>query len=454
MTHTSINPATGETLARFDDYPAARLETALATAATAQPAWAGLALEKRCAHLRELAQLLKTQRDALADIMTLEMGKLTREARAEVEKCALACEFYAEQAARFLADEPISSDAGKSYVAYQPLGTVFAVMPWNFPFWQVLRFAAPTLAAGNTALLKHAPNVPQCALAIENLFKEAGFPPGVFQTLLISTDQAAQVIGDARVHAVTLTGSERAGRAVAATAGEHLKKCVLELGGSDAFIVLDDADLDWTVAQARKARFQNAGQSCIAAKRFIVVDSIAEEFVTRLAAAASELAPGDPRDDHTTLGPMAREDLRAGLHTQVRDALQHGARAVCGGAPLDGPGYYYPATVLDGITPAMRAWREELFGPVASVIRVKDEAEALQVANGSPYGLGSSVWTRDTARGEAMARQLAAGSAFVNGMVKSDPRLPFGGVKQSGYGRELSQHGIREFVNAKTVWLK
>jgi len=454
MPHTSINPASGEILARFDDYPAARLETALATAATVQPAWAARPLEERCALLRALAQLLKSQRDALADIMTREMGKLTREARAEIEKCALACEFYADQAAAFLADETIGSDAGKSYVAYQPLGIVFAVMPWNFPFWQVLRFAAPTLVAGNAALLKHAPNVPQCALAIEKLFQEAGFPSGVFQTLLISTDQAAQVIGDARVHAVTLTGSERAGRAVAATAGEHLKKCVLELGGSDAFIVLDDADLDWTVAQARKARFQNAGQSCIAAKRFIVTAGIAEDFVARFTAAVGELVPGDPRDEHTTLAPMARDDLRAGLHAQVQDALQHGARALCGGALLDGPGFYYPATVLDGITPDMRAWREELFGPAASIIRVKDEAEALQVANGSPYGLGSSVWTRDTARGEALARQLAAGSAFVNGMVKSDPRLPFGGVKQSGYGRELSHHGIREFVNAKTVWLK
>jgi succinate-semialdehyde dehydrogenase/glutarate-semialdehyde dehydrogenase len=353
-----------------------------------------------------------------------------------------------------VADEVIPSDAGKSLVAYQPLGTVLAVMPWNFPLWQVFRFAAPALAAGNTALLKHASNVPQCALAIERVFTDAGFPSGVFKTLMIRAAQVEQVIGDARVHAVTLTGSEAAGRQVAAAAGTHLKKSVLELGGSDPFIVLADADLEATVNTALVSRFQNAGQSCIAAKRFIVVDDIADAFVERFTSGVETLQPGNPNDAHTTLAPMAREDLRNELHAQVNDSLARGATAVTGCAPLAGPGFFYAASILDHVTPGMPAYEQELFGPVAAVIRVRNETEALAVANASRFGLGASVWTQDAARGERLARQIQSGACFVNGLVKSDPRLPFGGVKASGYGRELSHHGLREFVNAKTLWVR
>jgi succinate-semialdehyde dehydrogenase/glutarate-semialdehyde dehydrogenase len=382
------------------------------------------------------------------------MGKLLSEARAEVAKCALACDYYAEQAPAFLADEVIASDAGKSLVAYQPLGTVLAVMPWNFPLWQVFRFLAPTLAAGNTGLLKHASNVPQCALAVERLVQEAGFPEGVFRTLLIDARDVAGVIADPRVQAVTLTGSEPAGRQVAATAGEQLKKSVLELGGSDAFVVLEDADLDLAVPQAVASRFLNAGQSCIAAKRFIVLAAVAEDFVARFKTAIEALTPGDPTAADSSLAPMARTDLREELHAQVQASVAAGATLVTGGSVMAGPGAFYAPTLLDHVGPGMAAFEEELFGPVATVIRVADEAEALAVANDSRFGLGGSVWTRDTTRGEAFARRLQAGAAFVNGMVKSDPRLPFGGIKASGYGRELSHFGLHEFVNAKTVWIK
>jgi len=382
------------------------------------------------------------------------MGKLYGEAKAEVEKCAWVCEFYAEQAEGFLADEIVGSDASRSLVAYQPLGTVFAIMPWNFPFWQVFRFAAPSLAAGNTGLLKHASNVSQCALAIERVFDEAGLPDGVFRTLLVDGETASKVIGDRRIHAVTLTGSDRAGRAVAAKAGHHLKKTVLELGGSDAFIVLADADMDLAVEEGVKARYMNAGQSCIAAKRFIVVESISTEFTERFREKVESLLPGDPFDGETTLAPMARGDLRDDLDAQVRDALRQDANRVTGCQPLDREGFFYAPSILDGISPGMRAWSEELFGPVASIITVRDANEAVEVANASNFGLGGCVWTQDVARGEMLARRMECGAAFVNGMVKSDPRLPFGGVKESGYGRELARHGIREFVNAKTLWVR
>ncbi|MFQ5487221.1 MAG: NAD-dependent succinate-semialdehyde dehydrogenase [Gammaproteobacteria bacterium] len=453
MAFHSLNPATGETFAVIDAWDEARLETALAAAAGAAAAWAGRPLAQRCELLRRSAEVLRVRRDELARLITCEMGKLITEARAEIEKCALVCDYYADQAPAFLADELIPSDAGRSFVAHQPLGTVLAVMPWNFPFWQVFRFAAPALAAGNTGLLKHASNVPQCALAIESVFREAGVPEGVFRTLMITSDQVAGVIADGRVHAVTLTGSEAAGREVAACAGRYLKKTVLELGGSDPFIVLADADLETAVQVAVTSRFLNAGQSCIAAKRFIVVPAVADEFLARFRAAVEALHCGDPLVEATTLAPLARPDLREELHRQVQASLAAGAVAVTGCAPHPGRGAYYLPSILDRVGPGMPACEEELFGPVAAVIRVADEEEALAVANGSRFGLGGSVWTRDVERGEALARRIESGAVFVNGLVKSDPRLPFGGIKASGYGRELSHHGLREFLNIKSIWV-
>ncbi|WP_127478356.1 NAD-dependent succinate-semialdehyde dehydrogenase [Sulfurivermis fontis] len=454
MAFQSINPANGERLAEYPAWDSAAIEQALAEAARAAPAWAATPLAERCALMRRAAAILRERREALARTITLEMGKLRREALAEVDKSALGCEYYAEHGVAFLADEEIASDAGRSFVAWQPLGTVLAVMPWNFPLWQVFRFAAPALVAGNTGLLKHASNVPQCALAIEAIFRDAGFPAGVFRTLMISSAQVEGVIRDARVHAVTLTGSEPAGRQVAATAGACLKKSVLELGGSDAFIVLEDAELDWTVQQAVASRFLNGGQSCIAAKRFIVVDAVAAAFLPRFQAAVEQLRAGDPMDEATTLAPLARPDLRDELHRQVTDSIAAGAVALTGCRPLEGTTTYYAPSILDQVRPGMRAYEEELFGPVAIVIRARDEADAVRIANDSRFGLGGSVWTADSARGERVARQLECGCAFVNGLVKSDPRLPFGGIKASGYGRELSLLGIREFVNAKTVWVR
>jgi len=454
MAMDSINPATGERVKSFDYWDAKTLDTALTAVAAASPAWQQTSFSERASLLRAAAATLRKNVTGYAALITQEMGKLVKEARAEVEKCALACDYYAEHGARFLADEEIASDAGRSYVAHLPLGTVLAVMPWNFPFWQVFRFAAPGLMAGNTAVLKHASNVPQCALAIEDIFREAGFPKGVFRTLMISAAQTESVIADPRIHAVTLTGSEPAGRKVAATAGANLKKTVLELGGSDAFVVLDDADLDAASTTAVASRFLNNGQSCIAAKRFIVVDAVAEDFVSRFKTKASTLQAGDPTEEETTLGPMARPDLRDELHKQVTDSIAAGARAVLGCQPIVGKGSFYAASILDGVRPGMRAYEEELFGPVAIVIRAKNEDDALRIANDNRYGLGGAVWTRDSTRGERFARRMQCGASFVNGLVKSDPRLPFGGIKASGYGRELSHHGIREFVNAKTIWMK
>lgn len=452
--YLSINPANAEKVWVCDVWDAEHLERVLAKTASATPAWGATPVAERCRFLRRTAEVLREQKEELARLITTEMGKLSGEARAEVDKCALACDFYAEHSPVLLTDELIPSDAGKSLVAYQPLGTVLAIMPWNFPLWQVFRFAAPALASGNTALLKHASNVPQCAMAIERVFANAGLPHGVFHTLLISAAQTEQLIADPRIHAVTLTGSEPAGRRVAASAGAHLKKTVLELGGSDPFIVLSDADLDLTVHNAVLSRFQNAGQSCIAAKRFIVVDQIAESFLERFKREVEALNAGDPGDTTTTLAPMARGDLRDELHKQVSESIERGAIAVSGCGFLPGAGYFYAASILDRVAPGMPAYEQELFGPVAAVIRVRDDADALTVANASRFGLGGSVWTQDTARGERIARQVQSGACFVNGMVKSDPRLPFGGVKASGYGRELSYHGLREFVNAKTIWIR
>lgn len=453
MPFTSINPANGDALASFETWDDQTLERAIQQAANAVPLWSASNVQKRSACLRKLAERLLERKQELACLITLEMGKLIKEARAEIEKCALGCNYYAEHGAQFLLDESVESDAHKSSISYQPLGTVLAVMPWNFPFWQVFRCAAPVLMAGNTVLLKHASNVPQCALAIEELFTEAGFPAGVFRTLLIGNEQVEKVLADARVHAVSVTGSVDAGRKIATYAGSHLKKSVLELGGSDAFIVLEDADLDYTVAQAMAARFQNAGQSCIAAKRFIVVDALAEEFIAHFKSAVEKLRSGNPLDEEVTLAPLARADLRNELHKQVSDSITQGATMVTGCTPLDGPGNYYAPSILDNVKPGMRAYSEELFGPVASIIHARDEEHALAIANDSRFGLGGSVWTRNLERGERLARRLQCGLAFVNGIVKSDPCLPFGGVKDSGYGRELSYLGLREFVNAKTVWI-
>lgn len=454
MAFTSINPMNGEILWELPPWSASELESALTSVADAVPRWQATTLEERRALMRQVAELLRQRRDELARLITLEMGKLTGEALLEIEKCAWVCEYYADNAAELLADELIATDARHSLVAYQPLGTVLAVMPWNFPFWQVFRFAAPALMAGNTGVLKHASNVPQCALAIESLFRDAGFPEGVFRTLLISAAQVRGVIEDPRIHAVTLTGSEQAGRQVASAAGGALKKSLLELGGSDAFIVLEDADLDLAVEQAVASRFFNSGQSCIAAKRIVVVEAVAEAFLRLYKPAVEALLPGDPLDEGTTLAPMARVDLRDELHRQVQQSIAEGAVLVTGGHPLEREGAFYAPTILDQVRPGQPAYHEELFGPVASVIRARDETDALCIANDSEFGLGSSVWTRDSERGEALARRIQAGCCFVNGMVKSDPRLPFGGIRHSGYGRELSRHGIHEFLNIKTIWIR
>ena len=454
MSFQVISPVDGTPLREIPAWDDATLDRTLAAVAEATPAWADTPVAERARLMARAAEVLRANEEKYARIMTTEMGKLYRDARAEVQKCAWVCEYYAEHGPAFLADEVIASDAGKSYVAYLPLGTVLAVMPWNFPFWQVFRFAAPALVAGNTGVLKHASNVPESALAIEEVFREAGFPDNVFRTLMIRASQVRGVIADPRVHAVTLTGSEPAGRQVAAAAGENIKKSVLELGGSDAFVVLEDADLDLAVQTAVTSRFLNNGQSCIAAKRFIVVDAIDEDFLTRFQAAVEALRMGDPFDEATQLGPMARTDLRDELHRQVTDSIAAGAVPVTGCEIPDRPGAWYPPSILDRVEPGMRAYHEELFGPVAIVIHARDEEDALRIANDSPFGLGGSIWTQDSARGERLARRLQSGASFVNGLVKSDPRLPFGGIKHSGYGRELSHHGIREFVNVKTIWIK
>lgn len=454
MMMESINPATGERIKLVEPWNDAQLNVALDEAARAVAAWRATSFADSARLLRDVAARLRADAQRHAQLITLEMGKLTKEARAEIEKCAWGCEYFAEHAETLLSDEPVATDAHASYVAYQALGTVLAIMPWNFPYWQVFRAAAPALMAGNTILLKHASNVPQCALAIEGVFREAGFPPGVFRTLLITSGQAERLVADRRVHAVTLTGSELAGRKVAAAAGAQLKKAVLELGGSDAFVVLEDADLELAATVGANARMQNCGQSCIAAKRFILVESIAEEFITRFRQKLQALVPGDPSREETTLAPMARPDLREELRHQVTDSVRAGAKIALDGGPVAGAGFYYQPTILDHVKPGSRAYQEELFGPVAVVIRAKNEEDALRIANDNRYGLGASVWTRDLERGRRFAHRLESGMTFVNDMVKSDPRLPFGGIKASGYGRELATHGIREFVNIKTVWIK
>jgi succinate-semialdehyde dehydrogenase/glutarate-semialdehyde dehydrogenase len=452
MTIESRNPATGQQVAAFDPLTAAEIEDRLGRAASAFRAWRTTSLDERARLLETLADRLDADAERLGALMTLEMGKLAKPGRDEAHKCAKGCRYYAAHGAGLLADEVVATEAVRSFVRYEPTGVVFAIMPWNFPFWQVFRFAAPALMAGNVVLLKHAPTVPQCALAIEDLFRSAGFPEGVFQSLLIDVDQVPPILDDPRVRAVTLTGSDRAGRDVASRAGKALKKTVLELGGSDPFIVMPSADLARAVAAAVASRTLNAGQSCIAAKRFIVAEAIADRFVPAFVAGMAALRIGDPADETTEIGPMARADLVEGLAGQVADAVAHGARILTGGAPLEGPGYFYPPTVLTNVTPAARAYREELFGPVATVFTAKTAEEAIVLANDTPYGLGASVWTSDPRERDRFVAELETGQVFVNAIVASDPRVPFGGVKQSGYGRELGAQGIREFVQAKTVW--
>lgn len=454
MALKSTNPATGELIR---DYEAVTDEGAGKVVDAAHEAflgWRDTSFEVRAAALQRAADLLRAKSGELGRLMSLEMGKPLKQAAAEIEKCAWGCEYYAEHGARLLESELVETDASKSYVSYRPLGVVLAIMPWNFPFWQVFRFAAPNLMAGNAGVLKHAENVTGCALAIEDLLLRAGFPEGLFRALLVETPQVERVIDHPKIVAVTLTGSTRAGRAVGAQAGARLKKTVLELGGSDPYLILDDADIDLAVKTCAAGRLQNSGQSCIAAKRFIVVASQKEAFEQGMLAAMKGYRMGDPLDEATDLGPQARLDLRDTLHEQVEKSVAAGAKLLLGGEVPSGPGAFYPPTLLTDVTPGMPAFDEETFGPVAAVVEAKDEDDAVRLANLTSYGLGAAVFTEDLARGERIANErLEAGSCFVNAFVRSDPRLPFGGIKTSGYGRELSEVGIKEFVNVKTVYV-
>jgi succinate-semialdehyde dehydrogenase/glutarate-semialdehyde dehydrogenase len=447
----SINPATGDVVESFAETSRRELDGILDQSDRAFQDWRRRPWSERSRLLRVAAGVLRNQKSTYARAMALEMGKPLAQGEAEAEKCATVCDYYAEHAAAFLEQQPRDLDGTASFVRFDPIGPVLAIMPWNFPFWQVFRFAAPALAAGNVGLLKHASNVTRCALLIEDVFRDAGFPEGVFRSLILRNSAVADVIGDARVRAVTLTGSERAGSAVAEQAGHHLKKTVLELGGSDAFIVLADADLARAARTAADARLINSGQSCIAAKRFIVVDAVADRFEERFVAEMRSRIMGDPLAAGTDVGPQARVDLRTALHRQVRHSVRRGARLATGGAIPSGAGAFYPPTVLLDVRPGMPAFDEEVFGPAAAVIRARDEADAIRLANASPYGLGAAVWTEDRARGRRIAAELDVGCVFVNALVRSDPRLPFGGVKRSGYGRELAEFGLREFVNIKSV---
>ena len=455
MAIATINPATGETLKTFTPLTDEEIESKLALAQSTFESYRQITFAQRSQWLNNAADILERDSLKYAKIMTTEMGKTLQSAIAEAEKCAKVCRFYAEKAPEFLADVTIASDASQSYVAYQPLGTILAVMPWNFPFWQVFRFAAPALMAGNVGILKHASNVPQCALAIESILTQAGFPEGAFQTLLIGASQVKAIIEDDRVKAATLTGSEPAGAALASAAGQQIKKVVLELGGSDPFIVLESADLEEAVATAVKARMLNNGQSCIAAKRFIVVESISDRFQAALLQKFDTLTIGDPMEKNTDIGPLATDSIRTELHEQVKSAVDLGAKILTGGEPIsDRPGNYYPPTILTDIPADSATAQEEFFGPVALLFTVKNIDEAIALANNIPFGLGGSAWTNNPEEIKRLTKEIDAGAVFINGMVKSDPRLPFGGIKRSGYGRELSSQGIHEFVNIKTVWIK
>ena len=453
MSIQTINPTTGEVLETFEPYNQRQINEALDQAHQAFLQWRATSFAERAKHLHSVASYLRDHKTELARLAVLEMGKSITEAEAEVEKCAWNCDFFAEHAERFLADEKIATNATESYVAFRPLGVVLAIMPWNFPYWQVFRFAAPALMAGNTTVLKHASNVSRVALEIERVFHEAGVPRGVLRTVLVPGSETSRLIEDPRIAAVTLTGSEAAGVEVAATSGQVLKKTVLELGGSDAFIVLEDADLDEAAQVAVTARFQNNGQSCIAAKRFIVVESVAEAFEQRFAANTARLKVGDPLEYDTRVGPVARGDLREALDRQVQQSIRQGAKVLIGGKAREGQGYFYEPTILTNVTPEMSVFAEETFGPVAAVIHARDSEHAIELANDSKFGLGSNLWTRNLEQARKLAARIEAGGVFINGMTASDPRLPFGGVKSSGYGRELSSFGIQEFVNIQTVWI-
>jgi len=449
----SINPATGVMIEEYSEHTPEEVSRIIDQVHDTWLLWKETSFDERAAMMKNAANILRSRKEEYARLMTLEMGKLFRESVSEIEKCAWVCEYYADQAAHILQDEMVVTDAAKSFIAFQPLGVVLAVMPWNFPFWQVFRFAAPALMAGNGAVLKHASNVPGCALAIEKIFQLAGFPEYIFRTLMIPSRDVEAVVSHPRIAAVTLTGSEQAGSQVAAAAGRCIKKTVLELGGSDAFIVLDDADLVAAVKTAVTARMLNQGQSCIAAKRFIVVNSVAREFEQALKSEMERLLAGDPMDASIQVAPLARPDLVDDIERQVNESVQSGARLVLGGKRISRPGFYFEPTILADVKKGMAVLSQETFGPVAVIITVADEQEAIDTANDSEYGLGGCVWTRNPERGERIARKVSTGAMFVNGMTKSDPRIPFGGIKKSGYGLELGSYGIKEFVNCKTIWI-
>jgi succinate-semialdehyde dehydrogenase/glutarate-semialdehyde dehydrogenase len=451
MAIATINPATGELIQSFQSLSKSEIEDKIALAVKTYQAEIQTSFAERARRMNHAAEVLERDKDKFAHLMTLEMGKPYKAAVAEAQKCASGCRFYAQNAERFLSDEAIDTGVQKSFIRYRPIGPILAVMPWNFPFWQVVRFAAPALMAGNVGLLKHASNVPQCAIALEQIFLEAGFPKGAFQTLLIGADQVDAILDDPRVMAATLTGSEQAGIQVGVAAAKRIKKVVLELGGSDPFIVMPSADLDAAVATAVEARVINNGQSCIAAKRFIIADSIAGEFEKKFVTRMENLRVGDPFDDKTELGPLATADAVKSLDADVQKSVQAGAKLLTGGQALKLPGNYYAPTVLTDIPKESPAYREEFFGPVALLFRVKDIDEAIRLANDSRFGLGASAWTKDQSERERFINELESGMVFINKMVASDPRIPFGGVKHSGHGRELSANGIREFMNIKTV---
>jgi len=451
---TTINPATNKIVKTFEEITPEELENKIIKAQNTFLNWKQTSFTERKELMLKAANVLRANKDKYAEIITVEMGKPISQSKAEIEKCAVVCEYYANNTEQFLKKELIESDATESFVQFDPLGIIFAVMPWNFPFWQVFRFAAPALMAGNTGLLKHASNVPMSALAIEDVFTKAGFPKGCFITLLTAPQNVSEIINHKYVMAATLTGSEFAGKIVAGSCARNLKKSVLELGGSDPFIVLEDANIDDAVKTGTASRLLNSGQSCIAAKRFIVVEKVFEKFKNKFVSAMDNIKIGNPLKPETKLGPMARKDLMISLHKQVTDSVKAGAEILCGGKPEDPEGCFYPATVITNVTPGTPSYDEELFGPVAVLIKAKNEADAVRIANDSPFGLGASVWTSNIENAKKIATQINSGAVFVNGMVKSDPKLPFGGIKISGYGRELSHYGIKEFINIKTVWIK